>query len=113
MRQTQLDLPMTLLETRQARLDRIAVILNGPVSGKVHTADVYFTEQTVRRAEAIAEGDRMRCAMDERDERGASLRAAANHQRTFDANRTAKSSNAYATARADTSSRDSGYHSTV
>lgn len=54
---TQQQLPLDLRETRAARLERIALLLNGPTSGKVQRADVYFTEKAHRDATAKAEAD--------------------------------------------------------
>ncbi len=58
----QQQLPLDLKETRQARIERIAMLLRGPVSGKVERADVYFGEATARKAEAIARRDHERAA---------------------------------------------------
>lgn len=50
---TQLQLPIIEIGLSE----RIARILNGPVSGKVHQASVYFDEVGEREARSVAEGD--------------------------------------------------------
>lgn len=52
---TQLQLPIDLKETRRARIERIAAILNGPPSGLVHQASVYFDERAFDEATARAQ----------------------------------------------------------
>lgn len=52
---TQLQLPIDLKETRRARIERIASILNGPPSGLVHRASVYFDERAFDEATARAQ----------------------------------------------------------
>jgi hypothetical protein len=54
---TQTVLPLQLTETRQARIERIAALLNGPVSGKVQTASVYFNAAGERHANQVAQRD--------------------------------------------------------
>ena len=59
-------------KARQARIERIAMILEGQSVGTVQTAYVYFNERTATRAEAIAEKDRERLGNDRRRVEGKS-----------------------------------------
>ena len=52
---TQQQLPLDLRETRQARADRIALLLQE--TDRVQRADVYFDEANAKRATAIAAAD--------------------------------------------------------
>ncbi|MBA4107836.1 MAG: hypothetical protein C0485_19055 [Pirellula sp.] len=47
-------------KARHARIERIAMIVEGQPVGSVQTTDVYFNERTAQRAEAIAKRDRER-----------------------------------------------------
>lgn len=48
---------MTQQQARLERIERIAQLMRGPVSGKVHQASTYFTSTNAAHAEAIARRD--------------------------------------------------------
>lgn len=113
MSQTQLNLLIDFHESRRARLERIAAILQGQPSGLVQTADVYFTEQNAKRADAIARQDRLRREPVAEVGARVSLQAANNSQPASDANRPSIRPSRYSAAPTNTAASDTGQHNAV